>query len=117
MQRQTRLEINIGGKVRPLLFDFTFLDYQEEFASQSELAAIPEHRLARIIVLCAIKSGADFEGQKPDKKELDLKTVGNWILEMPDDDGLLRIMEAYKTAMGFIVSRLSGQPVAESPAQ
>lgn len=116
LARTKRLELELGGKVRPLLFDFTFLDFLTETTPLSELDEIGSQKpwkFISIVALAAIQSGADFEGKKLEKS-VDLKAVSAWIQDL---DGMQanQIVEGYKSAMGFIGQALSGKSPAESP--
>lgn len=114
MQRNKRLELTMGGTSRPLLFDFTFLDFLTETTSLSDLDEVGAKRpwrLLPIIALAGLQSGADFEGKK---EKLDLKTVTGWVEDMEPLEAS-KILEGYKSAMGFIGAALTGVP-AGNPA-
>lgn len=117
MQRNKRLELVMGGTSRPLLFDFAFLDFLTETITLTEIEELgytKPWRVIPILATAALKSGADFEGQK-DKFEI--KTVTRWVEDLsPVDAG--KIMEGFKDTMGFTMAQISGKSEvpAENPA-
>lgn len=116
MIRTTRLELEMGGKIRPLLFDFSFLDLlseSEHYATLDEVGMAKPWRLIPIVALYGILAGADFEGKKADKEKIDLKVVTDWVQQMDPVDAN-QIVECYKSAMGFIGLALTGKAAVAS---
>jgi hypothetical protein len=113
MQRTKRLEIKLGGKVRPMLFDHAFLDHLTEDKTLTDLDEIQTKKPWRYIptlALAALKSASEFENKK---EKLTYEQVAKWIEEQDDSEELNQIVKAYETSMGFTLSAVYGKDVLQ----
>lgn len=122
MIKHNTLEMNIGGKVRPMAFDFNCLDYVTEgsdLATVIDMQTTRPWRFVPQLALAALRAGAERENKK-DKFTQD--EVAEWVMNMDDATELAKISEHFKASLGFIYQGATGlNPFAkaapvESPA-
>ncbi|GAB3327832.1 hypothetical protein GCM10027299_29000 [Larkinella ripae] len=108
MERKTTLELNIGGQMRPLRFDFAFLDALIDLKPLKEIDELSETkpwRVIPIVATAALISGAEYAGLPV---TFDQKEVGDWIQQLEDPEDAHQILMAYQTNMGFFMVALAG---------
>lgn len=116
--RKSRVELKLGGKVRPLLFDFEFLDFLTETLPLSELGPLAATRPWKLIphlILAGVKAGMSFENLKPGKEVIDLKTVSGWILSSQEPEAVNDAFQHAQDALGFFGALVSGKAAVSQP--
>lgn len=122
MIKHNTLEMNIGGKVRPMAFDFNCLDYVTEgsdLATVIDMQTTKPWKFVPQLTLAALRAGAERENKKD---KFSLEEVSEWIMGMEDAAEVAKIATHFKASLGFIYQGATGtNPFpsavpAESPA-
>lgn len=110
-QRKTTLELELGGKVRPLRFDMAFLDALADLMPLKELFDLADARPWKIlpyVITAGLMSAAEDANLPID---FDLKKVEKWIPDVEDPEDLHRVVKQYQLCSGFFGVAVIGQRV------
>lgn len=87
-------EINIGGAVRPLSFNFNCLEEFEEMTGVNPLNGLESNiKTFRALLFCGLKYGLHPEGCDNSILDFNIKTVGSWL----SAEDIARILQAYNS--------------------
>lgn len=86
-------EIEIGGKVRPINFNFNCLEEFQNLTGQNPLVGIDtDPKTTKALLFCGLKYGLHEEGCKNEELEFSIEKVGSWL----SIQNIARILEIYR---------------------